>query len=95
MSIKAQMARSTANITGVTGETPSGGGKPGPASGPNMPNQKASSLNKVASQSLDATRKDVSKLVSGPTNSGNKVDQKWKGAPSSVMHTKAPPTPGP
>jgi hypothetical protein len=95
MSIKAQMARSTANITGVTGETPSGGGTPGPASGSSMPNKKASKLTMVGTQGLEGTRKDTPKLVSAPQPGGNKVDQKWKGAPTSVMHAKAGPPPGP
>lgn len=89
MSIKAQMARSTANITGVTGEKPSGGGVPGPAAGPVIPNQKASRLATVGSQGLEATRRDVGKHVSGPQPGGNKVDQKWKGAPKSVNHVNA------
>ena len=89
MSINAQMARSTANITGVKGERPSGSGKPTPPVGPTVPNQKGSNLTKVGSQGLESTRTDVSKHVSGPQPAGNKVDQKWKGAPKSVKHVKA------
>lgn len=90
-----QMARSTANITGVTGERPGGSGTPTPASGPTMPNKKASKLKKVGSQGLEATRRDVGKHTSGPQPGGNKVDQKWKGTPVSKMHAKAGPPPGP
>lgn len=95
MSIKAQMARSTANITGVTGEKPSGSGQPGPATGPDMPNKKASKLKMVGTQGLEGTRRDVGKHTSGPQPGGNQVDQKWKGTPKSVMHAKAGPPPGP
>lgn len=96
MSIKAQMARSTAGITGVTGERPSGSGKPTPPVGPAIPNKKGSKLKMVGSQGLAATRPDVGKHSSAPSGAGGtKVDQKWKGAPSSVKHVTAGPPPGP
>lgn len=95
MSIKAQMARSTANIKGPPGEKPSGSGQPGPKSGYVISNQKASKLVMVGTQGLQGTRQDVGKHVSGPQPGGNKVDQTWKGPPKSVMHAKAGPPPGP
>lgn len=90
-----QMARSTANITGVSGETPSGSGLPTPPVGPTVPNKKGSKLRMVGTQGLAGTRTDVGRHVSGPQPGGNKVDQKWKGAPTSVKHATAGPPPGP
>lgn len=85
-----QMARSTANITGVTGEKPSGSGKPTPPVGPAIPNKKGSKLKMVGSQGLAATRIDVGKHTSASTGAGGtKVDQKWKNAPKSVNHVNA------
>ena len=96
MSIREQMATSTAPITGVTGERPSGGGVPGPKAGYNIGSNKASKLSMVGHQSLDATRPDRQKHTSAPQPQTNKVDQTWKGAPHSVMHVKAPSgAPGP
>ena len=86
MSIREQQARSTAGITGVTGETPSGGGTPGPQAGYSIGNQKASRLTKIGHQSLDATRPDRQKHTGAPQPQTNKIGQEWKGAPHSVNH---------
>ena len=90
MSIREQMATSTAGITGVSGERPSGGSTPGPQAGYNIGSKKASRLTKVGHQSLDATRPDRQKHTGAPQPQTNKVDPTWKGAPRSVMHVKAP-----
>lgn len=93
MSIRAQMATSTAGIKGVSGEHPHGGGTPGPKAGYDIDNQKASKLTMVGSQSIP--RQDGSgKHVSAPMGDQSvKVDQTWKGAPVSQMHVKAGPPP--
>ena len=90
MSIRAQMATSTAGITGVTGERPSGSGTPGPQAGYNIGNKKASKLSMVGHQSLDATRPDRQKHVNAPTgDQSTKIDQSFKGHPHSVNHVNA------
>lgn len=86
-----QMAKSTAGITGVSGERPSGGGTPKPKAGYDIGNQKASRLTTIGSQSLEATRQSVGKHTSAPMgDQGTKVDKFWKGHPHSEMHVKAP-----
>ena len=96
MSIRAQMATSTAGIKGVTGERPGGSGVPGPKAGYNIGSNKASRLSMVGHQSLDATRPDRQKHTNAPQPQTNKIDQTWKGDPHSVMHVKAPSgAPGP
>ena len=89
MSIRAQMATSTAGIKGVTGERPSGSGVPGPKAGYNIDNQKASRLSMIGHQSLDATRPDRQKHTNAPQPQTNKIDQTWKGDPHSVNHVNA------
>ena len=85
-----QMAKSTAGITGVSGERPSGGGTPKPKAGYDIGNQKASKLTTVGSQSLEASRQSVGKHTAASMgDQGTKVDQAWKGPPRSVMHVKA------
>ncbi len=96
MSIREQMAKSTAGIKGVTGERPSGSGTPMPRTGYDIGNQKASRLSMVGSQSLDATRADTPMVVRGQAGRAMPVDPFWKGAPSSVNHVNAPAgVPGP
>ena len=93
MSIREQQAKSTAGITGVTGEHPSGSGTPMPQTGGNyqMSSNKKSKLSMVGHQSLDATRPDRQKHTGAPMgDQGMKVNQFFKGAPKSVMHVKAP-----
>jgi len=85
-----QMATSTAGITGVSGERPSGGGTPKPQTGYQIGNAKASRLTTIGSQSLEASRQSVGKHTSAPMgDQGTKVDQAWKGHPHSEMHVRA------